>query len=189
MPHLLARRALQSVVATTLVFGGGVAATAQDTTASDTANDPAIADGFDTSMSGQWTGGGEVLQKIDDERPLNVKCTFDMNAQGPTFDLDGECGVLFMKRAIKLSLERDGNGVSGIYDAKMRTGEAALAGDFNPDNMDLDIAWGGDVNGDRDAKMLIERPDADTLRIRVVDYSPTTEKDVVTSDLTLTREG
>ena len=143
--------------------------------------------GFDAGMSGKWTGGGEVLQKITDERPLTVKCEFDMSAEGTAFDLDGQCGVLFVKRAIKLSLEREGEAVAGTYDAKLRTGEATLAGLYDTEAMALEIEWGGDVNGDTMAEMAIERPDEDTLRIKVTDIDPATGEDVVTSDLTLTR--
>ena len=146
-------------------------------------------DGFDRSMTGKWTGGGKVLERIADKRPLTVKCEFLMNSGGDAIGMNGHCGVLFVRRTIELTLEREGAAVTGTYDAKLRTGEATLSGDYDPGTLELDVKWGGEVNGDTEAVMRIERTDSDTMRIVVTDYDPATGDDVITSDLTLTREG
>lgn len=190
MSRSLRRTSSATAFAMLLTLMLAPAASAQDSgTAVEVAEPTNDTAGFEEAMVGQWVGGGEVIPNLSEERPYTVKCEFTSEAEDGAFDLDGECGVLFIKRGITVSLQRDGDTVTGTYDANLRTGLATLTGDYHPDSMDLNITWGGDVNGDTEAAMRIERADADTLRIMVTDVDPATNEDVVTSDLTLTREG
>ena len=145
-------------------------------------------EGFDPALNGRWTGGGEVLPRIDGMTPFQVKCEIDVSTDDATFDLGGHCGALFVKKPLSVVLTREDDRISGIYEAELRTGQATLEGDYATDTFALDITWGGEVNGDTAAVMTIERTEPDAMRVRVVDRDPATGKDVVTSDLTLTRE-
>ena len=142
---------------------------------------------FSSALTGQWTGRGTVLPSLDMERPFNVKCTFTAEADDATFDLDGECGALFMKRPVRTSLVAMADGrLTGVYDADLRSGQASLEGAADGTRIDLDVEWGDEVNGDRTARMLIER-EGEALRIRTMDLDPATGEEVTTTDLTLTQ--
>ena len=184
-------RMIRSLTATALACAAlfTTAAIASDSAIIDANATSASDEGFDPKMSGRWVGGGDVLVRIDGKSPFKVKCEVDVNATEAKFNLGGECGALFMKRPFNVVLERTADGVEGTYDAKLRTGQATLEGPYAPDAIELDITWGGEVNGDTSATMTIERPEPDSLRVQVVDRDPATGDDVVTSDLTLTREG
>ena len=153
--------------------------------------DPVAADAndalqFSSDLSGEWKGGGDVLAKIEQERPYRVRCDFTVDASDVRFDLDGECGALFLKRPIRTVLEREGDAVTGTYDAELRTGTAALEGEARDGAIELDVDWGGEVNGDTEARMRIVR-EGEALRVLTIDRDPATGEDVTTSDILLER--
>ena len=141
---------------------------------------------FSPALSGSWKGGGTVLTNTDQERPYTVTCEFDVDADATSFDLNGECGALFVTRGIATSLTRTGDTISGTYDASLRSGVAQLEGSEVDGAIALDVEWGDDVNGDREATMSIVR-EGEKLRIVTVDRDPATGEDVTTSDLLLER--
>ena len=118
---------------------------------------------------GKWSGRGKVLPKIDGSRPFNVKCDFDLTNEGASSVIDGECGALFIKRPVRVTLALDDGQATGTYDAKLRTGVADLSGEREGDVIDMTIMWNGEVNGDLEASMRIETGGTDTLRLLITD--------------------
>lgn len=139
-------------------------------------------------VAGRWSGRGEVLVKMTQTRPYDVKCDFEGGGESDgELTMAGECGALFVKRGIKFALAQTGDALEGTYDASLRTGVAALSGTRTGDMVDLRIVWNGEVNGDTEASMTIERQGEDALRILVRDVDPATGEERVTTDLSLTR--
>ena len=142
---------------------------------------------FSPTLSGMWEGRGEVFANMEQERPFNVRCDLNVDATDTTFALDGECGALFVKRPIRVTLEREGDAITGTYDADLRTGLATLEGAETDGAIEMEITWGGEVNGDLTADMRIVREGEDGLRIVFTDIDPATGEDRTTSDLVLER--
>ena len=165
----------------------GDAMPAAATPAAGTAPAEGVAMEFTPALSGTWEGGGEVFVNTEQETPFNVKCDITVNATDTTFDLDGECGALFIKRPIRVSLIEEGDAISGTYDADLRTGIADLDGTLEPDGIEMAVTWGGEVNGDTEARMRIERTGDGGLRVLTIDTDPATGEEVTTSDLKLQR--
>ena len=147
----------------------------------------AMAMEFSPALSGAWEGRGEVFVNMEQERPFNVRCDLTVDASDTTFDLDGECGALFVKRPIRVSLTREGEAITGTYDADLRTGIATMEGGETDGAIEMEITWGGEVNGDTTADMRIVRDGEDGLRIVFTDIDPATGEDRTTSDLVLER--
>ena len=142
---------------------------------------------FSPALSGAWEGSGEVLVNMGQQTPFTVKCDLTVDASDTTFALDGECGALFVKRPIKVSLTREGETITGTYDAELRTGQATLEGAETDGAIEMEITWGGEVNGDTTADMRIVRDGEDGLRIVFTDTDPATGETRTTSDLVLER--
>ena len=145
------------------------------------------AEGLATGMTGTWSGRGTVLPNFKQKKPLRVKCEFDVTGSETTVNLDGECGALFVKRKVALALTEGESGITGTYDAALRTGVAELAGTKDGDTIDLEIDWGGEVNGDSEGTLIIERTGADALRIMFRDLNPFSGKEEITTEFELTR--
>lgn len=175
-------------VATALATAPVLAASHEaDAPADGATSEDAVTNAFSPDMSGPWTGGGEVLRKIGDERPLTVSCDFTMDATDATLDLNGECGALFIKRPIRVSLTRENNTISGTYEAELRTGPARLEGSEDSGVIEMDVEWGGEVNGDLEAEMRIMGSGPEGLRIVFTDINPATGEERTTSNLVLER--
>ena len=174
--------------ATDATTGAATDATTDATTnpAADATADAAAME-FSPALSGAWEGRGEVFLNMEQERPFNVKCELNVDASDTTFDLDGECGALFVKRPIRVSLTREGEGITGTYDADLRTGTAQLTGAEAGGAIEMEIEWGGEVNGDTVADMRIVRDGEEGLRIVFTDIDPATGEQRTTSDLVLKR--
>ena len=186
--HPLARAAGALAVAALFVpatFLAPASAQPADGTVGEAAAAPdAVSMGFSPALSGPWEGRGAVFENMEQERPYIVKCDFSVDATETTFALGGECGALFVKRPISVMLERDGEAISGTYDANLRTGTATLTGADVDGAIVMDVEWGGEVNGDTSAGMRIVRED-DALRIVFTDTDPVTNEERTTSDLVL----
>ena len=137
------------------------------------------------SFSGAWTGRGQVLPKISDKRPFNVKCDFELSNEGTSITIAGTCGALFVKRPVEVVLAFEDGRATGTYDAQLRTGIATLEGKRDGAVIDLEIRWNGEVNGDEIASMRIETLGPDELRMLITDLDPETGQAVETSDITL----
>ena len=185
------RRAL--ALATSLFLAFGPAASADARLPSEGLDDLETAaigvpDDLSALVTGRWTGRGEVLVKMSQARPYNVRCDFEGGGDRASITMEGECGALFVKRGIAFALNQTETGLTGTYDAALRTGVADLVGTRAGDKVDLEIDWNGEVNGDTVASMSIERQGEDALRIVVRDLDPETGEERITTDLSLTRQ-
>ena len=140
---------------------------------------------FLTPLAGRWTGGGDVLLRTN-RSPLKVDCDIEVAAEEPSFTLEGECGALFIKRPIGVTLEREGERYSGVYTGS-RSGPADLAGTRDGDSISLTVTWAREVNGDVTAAMKLVKESDDSLRLLTEDLDPETGETVVTSDIALAR--
>lgn len=141
---------------------------------------------FLQSLAGSWTGKGTVITRIG--RPtINVDCRFVTSADGASVDMKGTCrGLLVVSRSISAELDAKGNRYTGIYIGP--TGRrSTLSGNRQGNSINLAVRWSRLVNGDRTARMTIQKIGNNGLRLRTVDKDLSTGKDIATSDITLQR--
>ena len=146
---------------------------------------PAGATDFLKALEGRWEGGGDVLVRTN-RSPLKVRCEVDVEADAPSFNLAGDCGALFVKRPIDVTLEKTGDAYTGVYTGS-RSGPAKLAGARVDDSLSLTVTWAREINGDETAQMTLIKESDDAMRLITEDLDPETRKTVVTSDIALTR--
>jgi hypothetical protein len=140
---------------------------------------------FLQSLAGNWSGSGTVKVRTD-ASPINVSCNFNSGASGNTFQLDGKCrGLVVVSRAIKANLRVNGERYDGSY-VGAGTGTAGLAGSRSGNAINLGIHWAKDVNGDRAAVLRVTKT-ANGMKLTTIDTDQKTGKDVVTSEIVLSR--
>ncbi|MGX9146086.1 hypothetical protein [Mesorhizobium sp. 128a] len=141
---------------------------------------------FLSSLQGNFSGKGTV-KVTTDARTVNVSCTFNSDATSTSLSLDGNCrGLVVVTRAISADLKASGAKYSGVY-VGSRTGPAQLAGSRSGNAINLGISWATEVNGDRKARLTVEKTSDDGMRLTVTDVDPKTGKSVVTSRIDLQR--
>lgn len=141
---------------------------------------------FLQSFKGNFAGKGTV-QVTTDVPNVSVSCSFKSNATSTSLSLDGNCrGLVVVSRAISANLKVTGAKYSGVY-AGSRTGPAQLNGSRSGNAINLGIRWAQEVNGDRKARMTVEKRGENGIRLTVTDTDPKTGKNVVTSRIDLTR--
>jgi hypothetical protein len=91
-----------------------------------------------------------------------------------------------VSRAIGADLKANGAKYSGSY-IGAGTGTAGLSGSRSGNAINLGIRWAKDVNGDRNARMTVEKVGDNGMRLTTVDVDPATGKNVVTSQINLRR--
>lgn len=91
-----------------------------------------------------------------------------------------------MSRRIGVTLETNGQGVSGSY-VGSTTGPAGLSGARDGNAFDLSIRWAKTVNGDRSAKMKVEKVGERSMKLTTIDVDLKTGETVVTGEIDLTR--
>lgn len=149
---------------------------------------PALADerAFLESLEGDWSGKGTVVLKIG-SNPINVKCRFGSKADVSAFSMNGQCrGLLVVSRAVSASLQTDGKGYTGTYTGPSGR-PSKLSGSRSGNAINLLVRWSRDINGDRVARLTIEKIGERGLRLRTLDRNPGDGGTVVTSDIRLTR--
>ncbi|MBB3946944.1 hypothetical protein GGQ73_002908 [Rhizobium skierniewicense] len=149
---------------------------------------PALADEsqFLSSLKGSWKGSGTVTMKIG-SKPINVTCTFDSTASGPTLRMNGTCrGLLVVRRAISADLRASGTRYRGNYVGPSGI-PSALSGSRSGNSVNLSVAWKRVINGDRVAAMTITKVGNNGLRLRTTDRDGAGGPTVVTADIQLTR--
>lgn len=162
-----------ALLAMCLVPAGGFAAHAND-------------GAFLNSLEGNWTGKGTVKVRTNSS-PVNVNCKFATASSDTSLSLDGTCtGLVVFTRAIGADLKANGTKYSGTYTGA-GTGTAGLDGARSGNSINLGIRWAKEVNGDRVARMTVEKVGENGLRLITTDEDPATGKDVVTSTISLTR--
>ncbi|MER9906258.1 hypothetical protein [Mesorhizobium sp. M0052] len=141
---------------------------------------------FLSSLQGNFSGKGTV--KVTTDAPtMNVSCTFNSDATSSSLSLDGNCrGLVVVTRAISANLKARGTKYTGVY-VGSRTGPAQLAGSRSGNAISLVIRWAAEVNGDRKARLTVEKTSGDGMRLTVTDVDPKTGNNVVTSRIDLKR--
>ncbi|MES0047344.1 hypothetical protein [Mesorhizobium sp. M0053] len=157
----------------------GCLVTASATADADEAN-------FLSSLQGNFSGKGTV--KVTTDAPtVNVSCTFNSDATSSSLSLDGNCrGLVVVTRAISANLKARGAKYTGVY-VGSRTGPAQLAGSRSGNALSLGIRGAAEVNGDRKARLTVEKTSGDGMRLTVTDVDPKTGNNVVTSRIDLKR--
>jgi hypothetical protein len=141
---------------------------------------------FLKSMDGSWTGEGTARIRVN-SFPMSVSCKFSSDSTESSLSLQGRCtGFLGFSRAIGAVIKSNGTTYRGSY-VGAGTGTAGLSGKRSDNSLELTIRWAKMVNGDRSAKMTIEKVGSNGMRLITVDNDPKTGKSVVTSEITLRR--
>ena len=141
---------------------------------------------FLESLDGNWSGKGTVKVRTDSP-PINVTCKFSSDAGESSLSLDGNCrGLVIVSRAISADLTSNGQRYAGSY-VGAGTGTAGLSGARTGNAINLGINWAKEVNGDRQARMTVEKVGENGMKLTTVDVDPKTGKNVVTSQINLRR--
>lgn len=142
---------------------------------------------FLRSLSGQWTGGGSVKTRAN-RAPIKVSCSFSSVGEATSLSLNGACrGFVVIRRKIGADLKISNGRYRGTY-IGAGTGPAGLTGRRSGNALLLDILWAKSVNGDRKARLTVEKVGARGMRLITTDRDPATGRMVVTSRIDLRRK-
>lgn len=110
---------------------------------------------FFNDLSGNWSGSGNAyVTKYGD---ISATCRVAITGSDTSVAMDGSCGILVFRQSLGLSLRNvGGNKYVGTYSGS-KTGPARLEGTLRGSRLVMSIKWGGLVNGDRNAQMVLER--------------------------------
>lgn len=110
---------------------------------------------FFDNLSGSWSGSGKAyVTKYGD---ISANCRVAITGAASKVAMNGSCGMLVFRQALGLSIRSaGGNRYVGTYTGS-KTGPAKLEGTLTGDRLVMTIKWGGLVNGDRTAQMVLER--------------------------------
>ena len=122
---------------------------------------------FFEDLSGNWSGSGKAyLTKFGE---VSANCRLSVSGTGTQVQMKGSCGKLVFRQALGLTLKNaGGNRFTGTYTGS-KTGPAKLEGTLQKDRLILNIRWGGLVNGDRTAKMILKRTGPNSFAQTVFD--------------------
>lgn len=131
---------------------------------------------FFDNLAGSWSGSGQAyVTKYGD---ITANCRVAISGAETRVAMNGSCGMLVFRQALGLSIRNTGgNKYVGTYTGS-KTGPAKLDGTLRGDRLVMNIRWGGLVNGDRTAQMVLERTGpnsfAQTVNDRVAGKSRST---------------
>ena len=110
---------------------------------------------FFDNLSGSWSGSGQAyVTKYGD---ISANCRVAITGAETKVAMNGSCGMLVFRQALGLSIRNaGGNKYVGTYTGS-KTGPAKLEGTLRGDRLEMTIRWGGLVNGDRTAQMVLHR--------------------------------
>ena len=116
---------------------------------------------FFDNLSGSWSGSGQAyVTKYGD---ISANCRVAITGAETEVAMNGSCGMLVFRQALGLSIRNvGGNKYVGTYTGS-KTGPARLAGTLQGDRLVMTIKWGGLVNGDRTAQMVLQRTGPDSF--------------------------
>jgi hypothetical protein len=141
---------------------------------------------FLKSLEGNWAGKGSVKPEADSS-PISVNCKFASDTTATSMSLDGKCtGLVVISREIGADIETDGKSYKGTYIGS-RTGPAGLSGKRSGNALNLGIRWAKNVNGDRSARLRLEKVGDNGMRLTTTDTDPATGRSIVISDINLRR--
>ncbi len=122
---------------------------------------------FLSGLSGNWAGSGKAYLRGLGNVPAS--CNFKIGGSQKTASMNGSCGVFLFRAKLGLRLQNtSGTNFQGVYTGS-RTGPAALAGMLKDSRLPMAITWGGEVNGDRNAEMILTRTGANSFSLAVFD--------------------
>jgi hypothetical protein len=122
---------------------------------------------FFEDLSGNWSGSGNAYVTKFGE--VSANCRVAVSGTDTQIRMKGSCGKLVFRQALGLTLKNaGGNRFTGTYTGS-KTGPAKLEGTLQKDRLVLNIRWGGLVNGDRTAKMILKRTGPNSFAQTVVD--------------------
>ena len=124
-------------------------------------NAHAASTSFFNDLSGSWSGSGRAyVTKYGD---ISANCRVAISGAETKVAMNGSCGMLVFRQALGLSIRKaGGNRYVGTYTGS-KTGPARLEGTLRGDRLVMNIKWGGLVNGDRTAQMVLERTGPNSL--------------------------
>ena len=133
---------------------------------------------FFNNLSGSWSGSGKAyVTKYGD---ISASCRVAITSAETKGNMNGSCGLLVFRQALGLSIRNEGgNKYVGTYTGS-KTGPATLNGILRGNRLVMTIKWGGLVNGDRTAQMVLERTGpnsfAQTVNDRVAGVNRSTSR-------------
>ena len=133
---------------------------------------------FFDNLSGNWSGSGKAfVAKYGD---ISSSCRVAITGAETKVAMNGSCGVAVFRQALGLSIRNaGGNRYVGTYTGS-KTGPATLDGTLRGNRLVMTIRWGGLVNGDRSAQMVLERTGtnsfAQTVNDRVAGVNRSTSR-------------
>lgn len=138
---------------------------------------------FLQTLSGEWTGGGQIRLKPQDE-PVDVTCELSSTTSAETVSMRGSCSALIIvSREIGADLSVDGSAYSGTYTGSIH-GPANLTGTRDSDRINLSVSW---PDSGREAVMSLSAT-GDAMQIVTREGHPDTQEQVVTSQLSFQRQ-
>jgi hypothetical protein len=139
------------------------------------------------SLDGNWSGRGKVKVRIT-APTIGVSCRFKSGSAAQSLSLTGTCrGLLVFSRKIGAELKVHQGRYSGTY-IGAGTGPAALNGSRSGNAINLAIRWAKNVNGDRNARLIVEKIGRNGMRLTTTDMDLKTGRSVVTSQIDLERQ-
>lgn len=138
---------------------------------------------FLRELAGQWSGGGEIRLKPEDD-PVNVDCNLSSSSDESSVSMDGSCStMIIMSREIGAVLEVDDGTYSGTYIGSTR-GPATLSGTRSGNSVNLSVSW---AETGRDASMTLSA-EGGQMQIMTSEAHPETGEQVVTAQLSFQRQ-
>ncbi|HXV29522.1 MAG TPA: hypothetical protein VD840_04235 [Sinorhizobium sp.] len=139
------------------------------------------------ALEGNWAGGGMVKIRTD-MMPINVSCDLHSRNSGLALSLRGTCrGLILVSRPIGADLAFNGAHYSGTYIGPSG-GKSGLTGSRRGSAINLTIHWAKEVNGDRRARLTLQKVGENGMKLTTVDVDPRSGNRVVTSEINLRRE-
>lgn len=143
--------------------------------------------GFLKALAGDWGGKGMILTKIGGTE-INVSCSLRSDASASSFSMNGKCrGLAVVTRAFSANVRVTGQRYSGTYLGPAGQ-PSRLVGSRQGNAINFDVTWAQVTNGDRKAKMTIEKIGSNRLRLQTVDRDLASGRSVVTSRIDLQRQ-
>lgn len=123
--------------------------------------------GFLNDLSGNWSGGGRAyLPKMGE---VSADWRLKITGGDSQIAMRGSCGLLVFRQPLGFTIKNSGgNKYVGTYTGS-KTGPAKLQGTLEGNRLVLTITWGGLVNGDRTAQMVLQRIGPNTFAQTVND--------------------
>ena len=127
----------------------------------------AASNGFFNNLAGNWSGSGQAyLPRLGD---VSADCRLSITGGEAQAAMNGSCGLLVFRQPLGFTLRHvGGNRYVGTYTGS-RTGPAKLEGTLQGDRLVMSITWGGLVNGDRTAQMVLKRTGSNSFAQTVID--------------------